>query len=68
MCMWIVNWALTAGTVYITLEILTDTEKMSDGVLAFPITMILTIPAIRALYVGTPPILLGTPWGHSSYL
>ena len=67
MCMWILNWALTAGTVYITLVILVNTEKMSDGVLALPITMILTIPTIRELYVGAPPfgILLGTPPGYS---
>ena len=61
MCMWIVNWALTAGTVYITLVILVDTQKMSDAVLALPITVILTVPAIRELYVGEPPfgVMLG---------
>jgi len=68
MCLWIVNWALTAGTLYITLVILVDTKKMSDGVFALPITVVLTIPVIRGLYVGTPPfgILLGTPQGHCS--
>ena len=61
MCMWVMNWALTAGTVYITLVILVNTQKMTDAVLALPITMILTIPAIRGLYVGEPPfgIMLG---------
>jgi len=55
MCMWIVNWALTAGTIYTTLVTLIDPRKMSDAVLALPITVILTIPAIRALYVGAAP-------------
>ena len=55
MCMWIVNWALTAGTVYITLVIFVNTQKMSDAVLALPVTVILTVPAIRDLYVGAPP-------------
>ncbi|KAF9644675.1 hypothetical protein BDM02DRAFT_3190381 [Thelephora ganbajun] len=55
MCMWVINWALTSGTVYITLVVLVNTEKMSDGVLALPITVILTIPTIRGLYVGTQP-------------
>ena len=63
MCLWIVNWALTAATLYITLVIFVDTKRMSDGVLALPITVVLTIPVIRGLYVGAPPfgILLGTP-------
>jgi len=35
---------------------------MSEAVLALPITVVLTIPAIRALFIGSPPlgILLGT--------
>ena len=70
MCLWIVNWALTAGTVYITLVVLASSEKMRDGVLALPITMILTIPTIRGLYVGAPPfgILLGIPQGCSPHV
>lgn len=72
MCMWIVNWALTAGTVYTTLVNLVSTQRMSDAVLALPITVILIIPAIRQLYVGGPPfgILLGTdsaPWSFPSF-
>jgi len=61
MCSWIVNWALSAGTMYITLAIIVDTQKVTDVVLALPITVILTVLAIRALYVGEPPfgILLG---------
>lgn len=71
-CMWIVNWALTVGTVYTTLVILVNAQKMSDAVLALPITVILIIPAIRGLYVGAPTfgILLGrhsAPWSSPSF-
>ena len=61
MCMLLMNWALTVGTLYITLVMIVRREKMSDAVLALPITVVLTIPAIRALFVGSPPfgILLG---------
>jgi len=62
MSMLLVNWALTVGSLYITLVMLVKREKMSEAVLALPITVVLTIPAIRALFIGSPPlgILLGT--------
>ena len=61
MCMLLVNWALTIGSLYITLVMLVKRERMSEAVLALPITVVLTIPAIRALFIGSPPfgILLG---------
>lgn len=61
MCMLLVNWALTIGSLYITLVMLVK-EKMSEAVLALPITVVLTIPVIRSLFIGSPPfgILLGT--------
>lgn len=60
-CMQLVNWALTVGTLYITLVVLVRKEKVNDAVLALPITVVLTMPAIRALFIGTPPfgILIG---------
>ena len=62
MCMLLVNWALTIGSIYITLVMLVKRERMSEAVLALPITVVITIPAIRALFIGSPPfgILLGT--------
>lgn len=61
MCMLLVNWALTVGSLYITLVMLVKRERMSEAVLALPITVVLTIPAIRSLFIGSPPfgILLG---------
>jgi hypothetical protein len=57
MCMLTVNWALTAGSVYITLVVANKrvTQRVTDAVPLVPVTVILTIPAIRALYVGSPP-------------
>jgi len=62
MSMLFVNWALAFGSLYITLVMLVKRERMSEAVLALPITVVLTIPAIRTLFIGSPPlgILLGT--------
>lgn len=51
----IVNWFLTAGCLRITLLSVVGHKEMGDGVLLLPITVILTIPALRQLYVGSPP-------------
>ena len=61
MCMLLVNWALTIGALYVTPVMLVRRERMSEAVLALPITVVLTIPAIRSLFIGSPPfgILLG---------
>ncbi|KAF9645487.1 hypothetical protein BDM02DRAFT_3189684 [Thelephora ganbajun] len=51
----IVNWFLTAGCLRITLLSVVGHKKIGEGVLLLPITVILTIPALRQLYVGSPP-------------
>jgi len=51
----IVNWFLTAGCLRITLLSVVGHKEMGEGVLLLPITVILTIPALRQLYVGSPP-------------
>ena len=58
----IVNQALKIGSLYITLSMLVRRETASEVVLALPMTLIMTIPAIWFLFVGSPPfrILLGT--------
>ena len=62
MCMLLVNWALAIGSSYVAFVMLVRRERMSEVVLALPITVVLTIPALRSLFVGSPPfgILLGT--------
>jgi len=51
----LVNWFLTAGCLRITLLSVVGHKDMGEGVLLLPITVILTIPALRQLYVGSPP-------------
>lgn len=53
--MFLVNWALTLGSVYITLLIVTKKTKIDPVVLLFPVTLVLTIPTLQNLYVGSPP-------------
>ena len=55
LCLFIVNWALTVGSVYITLLALVGAGKMDSAVLLLPVTLVLTIPVLRGLYVGSPP-------------
>ena len=59
----ITNSALSICSAYVTLLAVTRREKMNDAVLFFPVTAILTIPALRYLYPGSPPfgIYLGRP-------
>lgn len=65
----IVNWFLTAGCLRITLLSVVGHKEMGEGVLLLPITVILTIPALRQLYVGSPPfgVYPGKYIAHSPY-
>lgn len=49
-----INWALTAAVVYVTLTALWRRE-VSESVILLPVSVILTIPGTRALWVGAPP-------------
>ena len=66
MCMLIINSALTLGPIYVTLIAVVRKEKVHEGALLLPVTIILTIPALRNLYVGSPPF--GIFLGRSSDL
>ena len=55
MCLLLVNTALAIGSAYITLLVVIRREETNEGVLLLPVTIILTIPAIRTLFVGSPP-------------
>ena len=65
-CMLVVNTALAIGSTYITLLVVSrggENEGSADGICLLPVTIILTVPAIRSLYVGAPPfgIYIGRP-------
>ncbi|KAF9648680.1 hypothetical protein BDM02DRAFT_3269274 [Thelephora ganbajun] len=52
--MFTVNWILSLGSV-ITTSVMFNGHGVKDTVALLPITVILAIPAIRMLYVGSPP-------------
>ncbi|KAI0082697.1 hypothetical protein K474DRAFT_1767480 [Panus rudis PR-1116 ss-1] len=51
--LWIVNWALTAVCAYITISACVGVE-VTEGILVLPVSVILTIPSLRALWIGAP--------------
>ncbi|RPD63853.1 hypothetical protein L227DRAFT_363874 [Lentinus tigrinus ALCF2SS1-6] len=53
MVLFIVNWLLTAVVLFIAVSAY-DGLPMSEGVLILPVSVILTIPALRALWVDAP--------------
>ena len=61
--MFVINWVLTLCSLVITVTV-ADRREMPSGVALLPVTVILSIPAIRSLYVGSPSfgIRLGTHW------
>ena len=66
--MWllIVSSALTVGSIYLTLLVIFGGEGVDNAVLLLPVTIILTIPALRSLYPGSPPF--GIYFGRSLVL
>ena len=52
-CLFLVNWALTIGSIYITLIAIFREEGVNEAVFLLPITIILTIPTLRSLYPGS---------------
>jgi hypothetical protein len=60
--MFAINWVLTLCSVTIASIVVRRRGKVEDGVALLPITVILSTPTIRNLYVGSPPlgVFLGT--------
>ena len=54
-CLLLINSTLAFGAIYVTLAVVLAHETVDSGVLLLPVTIILTIPALRSLYVGSPP-------------
>ncbi|KAF9643625.1 hypothetical protein BDM02DRAFT_3263997 [Thelephora ganbajun] len=53
--MFAINWVLTLCSMVITSIVFNWWGEVRDGVALLPVTIILSIPAIRNLYVGSPP-------------
>ena len=62
-CLFLVNWTLTIGSVYITALVASRMLEANSVVAALPFSASLTIPTIRSLYISSPP--LGTSIGQS---
>ena len=52
--MFAINWVLTLCSLAVTM-IMANRREVKDGVALLPITIILSIPTIRGLYIGSPP-------------
>lgn len=48
-----VNWALTGVVLYITISA-NDGKDVNESILVLPLSVIVTIPSLRALWVGAP--------------
>ncbi|KAJ7463727.1 hypothetical protein FB451DRAFT_1370627 [Mycena latifolia] len=52
----LLNWGLVACVLFITLAAwVSKNRKLGDWALAVPVSILLTIPGLRALFVGNPP-------------
>ena len=55
LCLFLINWALTIGSIYITLLVASRREKVDTTILFLPLTIVLILMALRGLYAGAPP-------------
>jgi hypothetical protein len=55
MIIFIVNWAFTGMVVYIIVVFSISKKKIGEGIVVLPVMVILTLPALRALFVENPP-------------
>lgn len=55
-CMFLVNWALTVGSVYIAALVTFGMLEPNSVVAALPFSALLAIPTIRSLYIDSPPL------------
>jgi hypothetical protein len=53
--MFAINWALTLCSMITTSLVFNREREVKDAITLLPITVILAIPTIRSLYVGSPP-------------
>ncbi len=52
--LFLLNWALTGMTVYITMLIQIG-EALGEGIVVLPLTILLILPMIRGMFVESPP-------------
>jgi hypothetical protein len=52
----LINWLLTIGSIYITALVASGKMEPNNAVAALPFSMMLTIPAVRAIYAEPSPL------------
>ena len=55
-CLFLANWALAVGSVHITALVAFRKLKANSVIAVLPFSALLAIPAIRSLYIGSPPL------------
>ena len=55
MCLLLVDSGLAVGSTYVMLLVFFKRDGLDSTVLLLPVTIVLTIPALRGLYPGSPP-------------
>ena len=53
--LWLINWSLTASSIYVTALVAYGRLEANSMVAALPFSALLTIPAIRSLRTTSPP-------------
>jgi len=60
-CLFLGNWAMAIGSVYITALVASERLEANSVVAALPFSALLAIPAIRSLYSSSLGISIGEP-------
>lgn len=64
----VVNWALAFMVLFITSAAYWSKRDMPDQLMLLPVSVVLTVPALRALMIGAPPFGKGSISFHSRVL
>ena len=67
-CLFLVNWALTIGSVYTTALVASGKLEVNSMVTGLPFSALLAIPTVRSLCSGSPPLGVFIGKSHTSSL
>ena len=67
-CLFLVNWALTIGSVYTTALVASGKLEVTSMVTGLPFSALLAIPTVRSLCSGSPPLGVFIGKSHTSPL
>ena len=67
-CLFLVNWALTMGSVYTTVLVVSGKLEVSSIVTGLPLSALLAIPNVRSICSGSSPLGVFIGMSHTSSL